>query len=288
MNKFSEITFKIFIQVLTIITFSILVFLFYFLISEAMPLFDYTSVKEFIFGTKWMPIEFGNNKTSFGIWYFILGTLYVSIVAIIIAVFLGIGISLFIAFEISESLRKNVFAIFDLISGIPSVVFGFFGLEVLSPMFFKFGVKTGNCILLASIVLSIMILPFIVNSLSYTFINEKNKYLETILNLGIDKWYAITTIILPNSINSIIISSVLANCRAMGETMAVMMVCGNAKIFPHLLSKGETISSLIALEMGTAVRNSPHYHALYAAGLVLLLLSFITNHLIRFVGKLRK
>ena len=208
-----------------------------------------------------------------------------SLIAIILGTILSIGIALVITFSLNEKLRKYIFAVLDLISAIPSVVFGFFGLQVFSPVFFKMGVKTGNCVLLAGIVLTIMILPFMINALCMTFDKLKKKYLITASNLGVDKWYIIATVILPQSIKSIVLSTILANCRAMGETMAVMMVMGNAKIFPHLLGKGETIASLIALEMGTAIKNSPHYHALYAAGVVLLILTFVINQLVHFIGK---
>ena len=284
MASIKEKIFKHIIQVLMVLTLSILVFLFYFLIKEAMPLFDHCKVSEFLFGTVWMPISFGN-ELSFGIWYFILGTVYVSLIAIILGTILSIGISLVITFSLNEKLRKYIFAVLDLISAIPSVVFGFFGLQVFSPIFFKMGVKTGNCVLLAGIVLTIMILPFMINALCMTFDRLKKKYLITASNLGVDKWYIIATVILPQSVKSIVLSTILANCRAMGETMAVMMVMGNAKIFPHLLGKGETIASLIALEMGTAIKNSPHYHALYAAGVVLLILTFVINQLVHFIGK---
>lgn len=284
MHNIKENIFKILMQVLVVFTLLILVFIFYFLIKESMPLFNYCKLTDFIFGTEWMPISFGN-ELSFGIGYFILGTIYVSLIAISIGIFLCVGISLVITFSIKERFRKYIFAILDLISGIPSIVFGFFGLQVLSPIFFKLGVKTGNCVLLAGIVLTIMILPFMISSLSLTFDKLKNKYFVSASALGIDKWYVITTIILPSSFKSILLSIILANCRAMGETMAVMMVMGNAKVFPHLLSKGETIASLIALEMGTAIKNSPHYHALYAAGVVLLVMTFVVNQLVHRIGK---
>ena len=98
--------------------------------------------------------------------------------------------------------------------------------------------------------------------------------------LGVSRWYAAATVILPASGRNILLSMILAIGRAMGETMAVMMVMGNANLFPRLLGKSESIASVIALEMGTAVYGSTHYHALYAAGMVLMLLLFLINGLI--------
>ena len=95
--------------------------------------------------------------------------------------------------------------------------------------------------------------------------------------MGIDPWHTMATIVLPASGKYILLNMVLAIGRAMGETMAVMMVMGNANLFPTLLGKGESIASVIALEMGTAVVGSTHYHALYAAGLMLMVLLFVIN-----------
>lgn len=283
MNKNSEKIFKTIVKALTILSVSMLLFVVYYIVKESIPVFTEVSFIEFVSGTEWMPIDFGFG-TKFGIRYFILGTIMVSFVAVIISMIISIGISLFLTINVNSRMRKNIFAIIDLLSGIPSVVYGFIALELLTPLFFRLGVKTGNCVLLASIVLSVMITPFIVSSITYTFVNLKNKYMTQIKSLGIDEWYGVVTIILPKSIKKIILSLILANCRAMGETMAVMMVMGNAVIFPKLLGKGESIASLIALEMGTAIRNSSHYHALYAAGLILMIIVLLINIILHRIG----
>lgn len=283
MNNTIEKIFKIIIKALTALSLLMLLFVIYYIIKESLPLFNTVKINEFLFGTEWLPVDFGFGK-KFGIRYFILGTIVVSIVAVFIAIFISIGVSLFLVMNVSEKNRKSILPIIDLLSGIPSVVYGFMALEVLSPIFFKIGVKTGNCVLLASIVLSIMVTPFLISSITYTFLNNKNKYLNTIKSLGINDWYGVVTIIIPCSVKKILLSVILANCRAMGETMAVMMVMGNAIVFPHLLGKGESIASLIALEMGTAVRNSDHYHALFAAGLVLMTIVLVINFLIHLVS----
>lgn len=276
MNKTKEKIFKYFTKALTYIALSMLLFVICFIVKEALPIFKVVSVKEFVLGTEWVPIDFGFG-TKYGMRYFIMGTLLVSLIAVVISMFISIGVSLFLAVVANDRARRNIFPVIDLLSGIPSVVYGFIALELLSPIFFSFGVKTGNCVLLAAIVLSIMITPYIVSSVTYTFVNLRNKYMISIKNLGIDEWYGMTTIILPQSVKRIVLSLILANCRAMGETMAVMMVMGNAIVLPTILGKGESIASLIALEMGTAVRESNHYYALYAAGLVLMATVLIIN-----------
>lgn len=127
---------------------------------------------------------------------------------------------------------------------------------------------------------NLCLLPFLVSSCSETMLKVKEEYLPCAEAMGISRWYAIATIVLPASWKNIMMSMILAIGRAMGETMAVMMVIGNANLFPHLLGKSESIASVIALEMGTAVVGSTHYHALYAAGMVLMILLFAINMII--------
>ena len=268
-----------FILLLTVLGFAALAFVIYFIVREALPLFETVPLKDFLLGQRWMPIDYGNGE-SFGIFNFICATLFVSLLAMVIASFIGLGASVFLSCVCSKRTRELVYPLIDLLAGIPSVIYGFIGIVVLLKFFLKAGVHTGSCVLAASILLGVMLLPFIVSSCSETILKEKNKYLKSAESLGISKWYAISSIILPASFKNILYSMVLAIGRAMGETMAVMMVIGNANLFPKLLGKGESIASVIALEMGTAVVGSNHYHALYAAGLVLMVLVFIINTVI--------
>ena len=145
-------------------------------------------------------------------------------------------------------------------------------------------VSLNGLVLAVGILLAVMLLPYLVFSCSDKMLKEREKYLEASKALGISDWYAVATMILPAAMPNILMSMVLAVGRAMGETMAVMMVMGNANLFPKLLEKSESIASVIALEMGTAVYGSLHYHALYAAGMVLVVILFVINlgiHLLR-------
>ena len=125
-----------------------------------------------------------------------------------------------------------------------------------------------------------MVLPFIISICEESMSKLYIEYEIVSKSLGVSKYYFISEIVLPNSIKSIIISTVLAFGRALGETMAVMMVIGNAPIFPTLFGKAQTISSLIALEMGMVEVGSPHYNALFASGVVLMGLLLMINILI--------
>ena len=253
-----------------------LAFVIFFIIQEALPLFDEVSPGEFIFGRVWMPIDF-TGTTSFGIFNFIAATVYVSFLAILWSFLVSIGAALWLSCIASERIRSLAYPFIDLLAGIPSVVYGFVGLTVLVKLFMKAGVHTGSCVMASSLLLAVMLLPYLVSSCSESILKAKDRYLPAAEAMGISGWYSIATIVLPASAGNILTAMILAIGRAMGETMAVMMVMGNANLFPRLFGKSETIASVIALEMGTAVAGSAHYHALYGAGMVLMLLLFVIN-----------
>lgn len=263
------------INIFTFITSILVFFLIVFIVKEGVPLFKSISLNEFLFNTNWNPV--GNNK-EFGILTMILGSLYISFLALIFALPLGIGCSIFICFCIRKKTGKVILSFIDMVAGIPSVIFGFIGLLVIVKIFEKgFNMSSGECVLAGALLLSIMILPFIITNCTESLFNGKKLYEASSLNLGVCTWYTLRKIILPYSTKAIGVSLILAFSRAMGETMAVMMVIGNSPVIPRLFNKAETIPSLIALEMGSVEYGSLHYHALYAAGLVLLLMLFICN-----------
>ena len=230
----------------------------------------------FDLGDRWMPIGY-TGEPSFGIFNFIAATAAVSFLAIIIALFISIGAASFLCLCTGEGTREGIYSVIDLLAGIPSVVYGFIGIVVLLKIFFRVGVHTGSCVLAASILLSIMLLPVLISSCCESMLRARNEYLLPIKALGVSEWYGLATVIIPASWKNILLAVIPAVGRAMGETMAVMMVIGNANLFPSLLGKSETIPAVIALEMGTAVSGSTHYHALYGAGLVLMVMLFVIN-----------
>lgn len=282
-RQFSNRFFTVFVCSLTAAAVLLLAFVLFFIVKEALPLFDTVGVSDFLLGQKWMPVDY-TGVTSFGIFNFIAATIYVSLTGLVLAAGIGLGMSVFLAFQATPRMRTILYPLVDLLAGIPSVIYGFIGLSVLVKWFLKAGVHTGSCVLAAGILLAVMLLPYLVSSCSDTMRKEKANYLDAAAALGISDWYAAATMILPASMPNILLSMVLAVGRAMGETMAVMMVMGNANLFPKLLGKSESIASVIALEMGTAVYGSDHYHALYAAGMVLMVLLLLINlviHMLR-------
>ena len=279
-RKLENSLFLFFVYAFLFLSIGILSFFFLFLAKESLPLFESVSLPSFLFSSKWNPMAF-TGTASFGIFHFLMGSIFVSFLALLFSTLLSLGCSIFFAFYFWERGRRILYPLLDLLSGIPSVVYGFIGLTVGKPLFLKMGVSTGSCVLLASILLSILIFPFMVDSITDSMVKLKAKYFLEARALGLSPAYIILRLILPSSLRSIFMAFLLGSGRALGETMAVMMVVGNANLFPKLLSKGETIASLIALEMGSAEYHSLHYHALYASGLVLLLLVALIHLLVK-------
>lgn len=276
MKKRRYLAVSLAVGVLTAAAMAVLAFVIYFIVREALPLFQEVSLGEFLLGKRWMPVDYVG-ETSFGIFNFLAATVYVSALALFLALLVGLGAALYLSCQASDRVRGFLYPVIDLLAGIPSVIYGFIGLVTLVRLFMKAGVSTGSCVLAAGILLAVMLLPFLVSSCSETMLAARRRYLPASQALGVSKWYAAAAVILPASWKNILLAMVLAIGRAMGETMAVMMVMGNANLFPRLLGKSESIASVIALEMGTAVVGSTHYHALYAAGLVLMVLLCVIN-----------
>ena len=279
-RKLENSLFLFFVYAFLFLSIGILSFFFLFLAKESLPLFESVSLPSFLFSSKWNPMAF-TGTASFGIFHFLMGSISVSFLALLFSTILSLGCSIFFAFYFWEKGRRILYPLLDLLSGIPSVVYGFIGLTVGKPLFLKMGVSTGSCVLLAAVLLSILIFPFMVDSITDSMVKLKAKYFLEARALGLSPAYIILRLILPSSLRSIFLAFLLGSGRALGETMAVMMVVGNANLFPKLLSKGETIASLIALEMGSAEYHSLHYHALYASGLVLLLLVALIHLLVK-------
>lgn len=259
-----------------LLTVLLLAFLIYFIFRESQGAIQEVGLKGLLLGDQWRPLIY-SGEPSYGMGHMILSTLYVSVLAVLFALVIGVGCALFLACAATDRQRTLVMPYIDLLASIPSVVYGFIGLYIVVKFFEKLGRATGESILAGGIVLSVMILPYMISSCCDTMVRLRNRYGAASAAMGVSKWYMAGQMILPASVRGILISMALATGRAMGETMAVMMVMGNSIAFPRLLGKGETISALIAMEMGIAEVGSTHYSALYTAGLVLMVLLFAIN-----------
>ncbi|MBF8983186.1 phosphate ABC transporter permease subunit PstC [Lutibacter sp. B2] len=272
------------IRFVSMISVLLLVFIVIFILKESLLTFEEVSFYDFVFKKGWRPIS---ENPELGILPMILSTLYVSILALGIALPLGVGSSIFLSCMVNEKNRNFIKPIIDLMAGIPSVVYGFMGLLLIVKFFErKLSFSSGESILAASILLAIMILPYIISTCDESMIKILKKYESTSKALGVSKYHMIRYLILPTAKKGILASVVLGLSRGMGETMAVMMVIGNSPLYPKLFGKGQTIPGLIALEMGGASVNSIHYHALFASGLILMMMLMIINVLFYFIRKM--
>lgn len=248
-----------------------------------MVFFKEVSIVNFIFGRTWNPL---NSPDTLSIYPIILGTVYVSIIGVLIALPLGVGNAIVLSCYMSGRTKTIIRKVVDIMAGVPSVIYGLIGLLVLVKFFeVRFSFPSGESVLAGGITLSIMMLPFIVSTCEESMDKLYNLYSANSNALGVSKSYMIRKLILPNSKRSVLASAVLALGRGMGETMAVMMVIGNAPIMPKLFGKTQTIPSLIALEMGMVEIGSLHYHGLYAAGFVLMMILLGINIILHIIKK---
>ena len=284
MRKLEDRIFQSVLGIFSLITVLLLAFLIFFIFRESLPAIRDIGLEHLLLGDQWRPLIY-SGEPSFGMRNMILSTLYVSVLAVIFALVIGVGTALCLACAATERQRMLLMPYIDLLASIPSVIYGFIGLYSVVKFFEKLGRATGESILAGGIVLSVMILPYMVSSCCDTMVRLRQRYSAASQGLGISRWYMASQLILPASARGILISMALATGRAMGETMAVMMVMGNSIAFPKLLGKGETISALIAMEMGIAEVGSTHYSALYTAGLVLMVMLFAINIIFELLKK---
>lgn len=242
-----------------------------FLFANGIPAMKEIGFLDFLSGTKWKP---GNNK--YGIFPMILGSIYVTGGALIIGVPIGILMSVFMAKFCPSKLYKILKPIVDLLAGIPSIVYGFFGLVVLVPFIREHFPGNGQSILCASILLGIMILPTIIGASEPTIRAVEQSYYEGALALGATHERSVFTVVVPAAKSGIFAAIVLGVGRALGETMAVMMVVGNQPRVPDSLFDGvRTLTTNIVMEMGYAT--DLHREALIATGVVLFVFILIIN-----------
>ncbi len=281
-NRIGEYMIEKLIFVLGITALLIMGLIFVFLIRTGFRLFEDVTLGQFLMGREWYP-----NATNprFGILPMIAGTTMVTVGAILISVPIGIGSAIFIA-EVAPPKTKTVFkVIIEFLSAIPSVVLGFLGIVVLSNWVrISFNLSSGFTVLTGSIMISLMALPTIISVADDAIRALPDEYREASLALGASKWETIKNVLLPAASSGIIAAVMLGVGRAIGETMAVMMVMGNAVQIPSsFLVSGRTMTATIAAEMGDTVRNGTHYNALFAIGVVLLLMTSIINIISEFV-----
>ena len=232
---------------------------------------------DFLTGREWFPTS--QPLALFGILPMILGTLIVTLGAILFALPFGLATSIYMSEVTNSRFRNFLKPVIELLSGIPSVVYGFFGLIIIVPLIQKtFNLPVGESGLAGSIILAIMIVPTIITISEDALKNCPNSLREASLALGATKWQTIRRVVLPYSRSGITAAVILGIGRAFGETMAVLMVTGNAGVMPHsFLQPMRTITATIAAELGESSQGGIHFKALFALGCILFIITFITN-----------
>jgi len=257
----------------------VVTFILLFLLRDGYPIFVDVGIIPFLFGDTWAPAAV---EPLYGIFPLIVGTLLVTIGAIVFAVPLSIGCAIYIS-ELASPRIKNVLKpAIELLAGIPSVVYGFFGLIVLTDFIrVTFAIPSGETWLAASILLGIMALPTIISVSEDAISAVPREFKEGSLAIGATRWQTISKVTVPAALSGIAAAIILGIGRAIGETMAVMMVAGNAAVIPdpiwNVLSPLRTLTATLGIEMGEVSVGSEHYSALFGIAVILLIITLIIN-----------
>jgi phosphate transport system permease protein len=264
--------FAVFAFVSVLILALIVVFLF----REGIPIFKEVSVTTFVFGKEWYPTY---DPPAYGIWPLIVGSVVVTLFSCLIAVPLGVLSAVYISEIAPASIKDIAKSVIELLAGIPSVVLGFFGMVVIAPWLQEtFDLPTGLNILNASLILAIMAIPTISSISEDALYAVPQDFKEASYALGATKTETITKVIIPAALSGISTAVILGMARAIGETMVVLMVAGGAAAIPEsIFDPVRPMPASIAAEMGEAPFGSGHYHALFATGIILFLMTLIFN-----------
>ena len=259
-----------------ILTIVILLGIIALLLKEGLPIFLDTPPWEFFFGTKWYPVS---EPPTFGIMPFFVATLWVTLVATAVSVPVGVACAACLAEVAPAKVRETVKPIIEILAGIPSVVMGFIGLMLLSPLVQSaFNLNTGLSGLAAGIMLSLMSLPIIISVSEDALRAVPDDFRQAAYALGSTRWETIRHVSIPGAISGIAAAIMLGVGRAIGETMTVLMVAGGALAVP--VSPTEPMmpmTAAIASGIGNAVRGGLQYQALFAIGLILFVITLSVN-----------
>lgn len=244
--------------------------------KEGLPIFKVTSLGRFLSGKFWYPTY---EPADFGILPLLLGSLWVTLGALIIAVPLGVAGAIYISEVAQPKIKELIKPVIELLAGIPSVVYGFFGMVVVAPWVQEFfGLPVGLNAFTASILLGIMAIPTI-TSISEDAISAVPKsFKEASFALGANKWETTVKVTVPAAAGGISTAIILGMGRAIGETMTVLMAAGGAAVIPRsFFQPVRAMTATIAAEMGETVVGSNHYHALFAIAIVLFVMTLTFN-----------
>jgi phosphate transport system permease protein len=288
MSRRSERTIEGALFFSAILSIIILFLIFIFLFKEAIPAFFEISLLDFLLGREWFPSSFKDPR--FGALPLITGSFLVVITSVFIAIPIGIISAIYIAEVANPRLREIIKPTIEILAGIPSVVYGFVALVLLAEIVQSiFNTAYRLNALNGALILSVMILPTIITITEDAIIAVPIEYKEASLALGATRWETLKSVTLPAARSGITVGVMLGLGRAVGETMAILMATGNSPVVTlSLLSSVETMTAVIAIEMGEVVFGSLHYHALFAIGLLLFIITFAINLVVDYAIQKRR
>jgi phosphate transport system permease protein len=271
-----EIAVEALIRALGFSTVALVTLIFVFLLREGLPAF-FTVSPGNLFSTAWYP-TFG----FFGTLPLILGSLIVTAAAVIIALPLGVATAVFVREVAPPWMREILKPLIEVLAGIPSVVLGFFGMTMIAPFIRQvLGAPTGLTAFTGALILAYMSLPTVISVAEDALDAVPKSYRDAGLAMGATRWQTIWRVVVPAARSGILTAVMLGMGRAIGETMAVMMVTGNAARMPidvaALFRPVRTMTATIAAEMGEVARGSTHYRTLFAIGILLFIITFLIN-----------
>jgi phosphate transport system permease protein len=274
--RWKEFAVEAAIRVLGFSSIGFVLLIFFFLLREGVPTFFEINPGN-LFSTRWYP-----NFDLFGMLPLILGSLLVTVTAIGIAIPLGVGTAVFVGEVAPGWAREILKPLIEVLAGIPSVVLGFFGMTVVAPLIREtLGTPTGLTAFTGALLLAYMALPTIISVAEDALDAVPKSYRDAGLAMGANQWQTIWRVVVPAARSGIVTAVMLGMGRAIGETMAVMMVTGNAARMPltfdSIFRPVRTMTATVAAEMGEVAQGSVHYHTLFGIGIILFLLTFVIN-----------
>ncbi|MBD3246174.1 MAG: phosphate ABC transporter permease subunit PstC [Candidatus Omnitrophica bacterium] len=246
------------------------------LFKEGLPVFREVGLFEFLGGKSWYPTY---EPPDFGIRPLILGSLWVTVGALFVCVPLGVGTALYLNELAGPRQRAVLKPIVEVLAGIPSIVYGFFGMVLVAPFIQDlFNIPVGQTAFTGSLLLGVMATPTVASIAEDSLSFVPKSFREASFAVGANRWQTLTRVVIPAAGSGISTAIILGMSRAVGETMTVLMVCGGAAVIPDsFFEPVRPMTATIAAEMGETVMGSAHYHALFAIGLILFLITLVFN-----------
>jgi phosphate transport system permease protein len=275
-RPWTEFAIEALIRVVGVSSIGFVLLIFFFLLREGVPVFLEVPLGN-LFSTRWYP-----TFDIFGTLPLILGSVLVTVTAIVIALPLGVATAVFVR-EVSPRWTRDILKpLIEVLAGIPSVVLGFFGMTIVAPLVREIlGAPTGLTAFSGALILAYMALPTIISVAEDALDAVPRSYRDAGLAMGATQWQTIWRVVVPAARSGIVTAVMLGIGRAIGETMAVMMVTGNAARMPitlnSLLRPVRTMTATVAAEMGEVAHGSTHYHALFGVGILLFVITFVVN-----------